>query len=354
MWKTHFASGCLAFISHLIHPPNLGSFRETESSGIISGVPGQGESALPSGSPTQRLPPLDCLRFFDAAARHQSFVRAAREINVTPAAVSYRVRVFEDHLGHSFFDRTGRGIVLNEHGKACLMEVRRILDDIGSLVERYRSDPHVKRLSVVAVEAVAERWLVPLLADFHACRPDISIDLETDLLVDPNRLDYDVWITYAGEAPSAETAHHERLFEETRLPVCSPALLTALGQPSSAKDLLSWPLLYHLGWPSDWAYWFTAQGATPPDLSHASGFRLSGMLVRAALAGMGAAIGGPTWVASELKTGALVPVFDCHVETRTTCCLITTTASRRKPQVQEFREWILRAAVGDRVDEDLT
>ena len=232
---------------------------------------------------------------------------------------------------------------------ACFADVRHILTEIRELVERCRSGPQVQRVSVVAVESVAEAWLMPKLADFNASRPDIAIEIETDLLVDPNGHDYDMWITYAGDAraPSGDTAHRERLFEDTRLPVCSPALLAARGQPGNAMELRSWPLLYHVGWPSDWSYWFAAQGDTPPDLSRASGFRLCSMLVRAAVAGMGAAIGRRTWVAVNLEQGSLVPVFDHHVETRTTCCLITTTAARRKPQVRALREWILRATTDE-------
>ena len=155
---------------------------------------------------------------------------------MTPAAVAYRVKVLERHLGHSLFDRIGRGITLNSRGRACFGDVRHILSDIRDLIERYRNGPRMRLLSVVAVESLAERWLMPRLADFNASWPDVAIKLETDLLVDHNRDDYDVWITYAGEAraPSAETAHHETLFEETRVPVCSPALLAARGRPRDA------------------------------------------------------------------------------------------------------------------------
>ena len=244
----------------------------------------------------------------------------------------------------------GRGITLNSRGKACFADVRHILAEIRDVIERHRNGPQTRLLSVVAVESLAERWLMPRLADFNASWPDITIKVETDLLVDHNSDDYDVWITYAGEArsPSPETARHETLFEEARVPVCTPALLATRGRPRDAAELHSWPLLYHLGWPSDWSSWFVAQGVTPPDLSRASGFRLCSMLVRAALEGMGATIGCPTWVASELEQGALVPVFDRHAESRATCCLITTAAARSRPQVRAFRDWVLRAAAEER------
>ena len=290
------------------------------------------------------LPPLECLRFFDAAARHQSFARAGAELQVTAAAVAYRVKVLETHLGLTLFDRNGRGVTLNACGKACLGDVQRILSDIREVVDRYRVGAHKQHLRLVVVESIADRWLMPKIAEFNAIRPDIAFELETDHLgVDPNRQDFDIWITYDGgtRAPSAEVALRETLFEDTLLPVCSPALLESRGRPCNLVDLYSWPLLYHLGFPSDWTDWFASQGAPPPDLSHASGFRLCSMLLQATLKGMGAAIGRPTTIVPELEQGTLVPLFDRDSTLRTRCCLMTTAAARRKPEVQAFREWIL-------------
>ena len=105
------------------------------------------------------LPPLECLRFFDAAA--------------------YRVKMLESHLGHSLFDRTQRGVTLNPSGQTCWLEVQRILSDIQDVFDRYRSSPQPRRVSVVAVESVAERWLMPKIVGFNEVRPDIAIELET-------------------------------------------------------------------------------------------------------------------------------------------------------------------------------
>jgi len=300
------------------------------------------------------LPPLECLRFFDAAARHQSFVKAGEELHVTAAAVAHRVKMLESHLGQTLFDRKHRSVRLNQRGKACLRDVQRILTEISEVVDRYRSGPQTRHLSVVVVESVAERWLMPRIAEFNAARPDIAIKLETDHLgVDPNRFDFDIWITHDGgtRAPSEEVALRETLFEDSLLPVCSPALFEIHGRPNQLADLYSWPLLYHLGWPSHWAHWFASQGASPPDLSHASGFRLCSLLLQAALKGMGAALACPTTIVPELDEGTLVPLFEPHNQVQTRCCLMTTAAARRKPEVQAFREWILEAdsSAADRV-----
>ena len=230
---------------------------------------------------------------------------------------------------------------LNGRGKAYLKDVQRILAEIRDITERCRGDSGIQRLKLVSVESVAERWLMPKLADFQVSHPGVIIELETDHLgVDPNRHDFDVWITYAGEAkaPGAETTRRETLFEETLFPVCSPALFETHGRPRNSVQLYSWPLLYHLGWPGDWSRWFASQGEPPPDLSRASGFRLCSMLIRSTLQGIGVAIGRPTVIARELREGTLVPLFDRHKEVRTSCCLITTSAARRKPEVQAFRK----------------
>ena len=131
---------------------------------------------------------------------------------------------------------------------------------------------------------------------------------------------------------------------EQLLPVCSPALLAARGRPRGPAELRDWPLLYDLGWDADWSYWFARQGQPTPDLSRASGFRLYSMLVQAAASGLGAAIGRPMLIAHELERQILVPLFDRQEEAPERCCLITTAASRQRPELRAFRAWILREA----------
>ena len=326
------------------------------------------------------LPPLESLRFFEAAARHQSFARAAGELGVTAAAVAHRIRTLEEHLEAPLFDRRHRSVRLNPRGQAYLKEVQRILAEVHGVSERQRHTP--RRVRIVSVEAVAEKWLLPRLASFKATHPGIAIELETNHRgVDPDRRDFDAWFAYTGETAAPrpvtrredtlleetlyedtlleetlyedtlleETLYEEALLEETLyeealLPVCSPALLAARGRPGDPAELQHWPLLYDLGWDADWAYWFARQGQPTPDLSRASGFRLYSMLVNAAVSGLGAAIGRPMLIARELEGRALVPVFDRQAEAPERCCLITTAASRGRPEVQAFREWVLKEA----------
>ncbi len=296
------------------------------------------------------LPPLDSLRFFEAAARHQSFARAGEELGVTPASVAHRIGMLEKHLEVPLFERRHRSVRLNRRGRAYLKEVQRILAEVHGVSERQRRWP--RRIRIVSVEAVAEKWLVPRLATFKAEHPEVAIELETNHRgVDPDDRNFDAWFAYTGEtaAPRPVTSREDTLLEETLyeedlLPVCSPALLAALGRPQDPADLEEWPLLYDLGWDADWAYWFTRQGQSTPDLSQASSFRLYSMLVQAAVHGIGAAIGRPMLIARELENRTLVPLFDHQAEAPERCCLITTTASRQRPEVQAFREWVLDEA----------
>ena len=296
------------------------------------------------------LPPLDSLRFFEAAARHRSFARAAAELGVTPAAVAHRVRMLEKHLDVPLFERRRRGVDLNRRGKTYLKEVQRILAEVHGVSERQRRWP--RRVRIVSVEAVAEKWLAPRLATFKAAHPAIAIEVETNHRgVDPDRRDFDAWFAYTGETAAPrpvtrreDTLLEEPLYAENLQPVASPAVLAARGRPRDPADLHDWPLLYDLGWDADWSYWFTRQGQPTPDLSRASGFRLYSMVVQAAVGGLGIAVGRPMLIAQELKSRTLVPVLDRQAEAPERCCLITTAAARQRPEVQAFREWVLREA----------
>ena len=183
------------------------------------------------------LPPLDSLRFFEAAARHQSFAHAADELGVTAAAVAQRVRTLEKHLDARLFERRSRSVRLNPKGHAYLKEVQRILADVHGVSERQRLNP--RRVRIVSVEAVAQKWLVPRLASFKAAHPGIAIELETNHRgVDPAQHGFDAWLAYTGETAAPRPVMRredmlleETLYEENLLPVCSPVLLAARGRP---------------------------------------------------------------------------------------------------------------------------
>ena len=146
------------------------------------------------------LPPLECLRIFEAAGRRESFAKAAEELHVSSSAVAHRIKVLEGHLDGALFKRSHRSVRLNGRGKAYLKDVQRILAEIQVVTERRRGDSGIQRLKLVSVESVAERWLMPKLADFQLSHPGVVIELETNHRgVDPAQRDFDIWIAYVGE-----------------------------------------------------------------------------------------------------------------------------------------------------------
>ena len=306
-----------------------------------------------------RLPPLDSLRFFDAAARRESFKRAAEELGVTASAVAYRIRTLEDHLGHRLFDRRQRGVRLNPRGRAYLEEVRRLLADLEVATERHSGAQSTRGVKMVSVESLAEKWLMPRLPRFKALHPGVAIELETNHRnVDPEGRDFDVWLAYAGPTaaqrpqarPGEDDLLEDTLFEETLSPVASPALIESRGRPRAPADLHAWPLLYDLGWEADWPYWFARQEAAVPDLTRATGFRLYSMVIRAALEGLGAMMGRPSLIARELEDGHLLPLLKSQAGAPGRCCLVTTGPARRRAEVRALREWIIDEAGRDAGD----
>ena len=287
-------------------------------------------------------PPLDALRFFDVAGRHQSFAKAARELGVTSGAVAHRVRTLEHYLGVELFERQSHGLALSERGQAFLVEVQHILCTLDKTTERFRAGAKAGALRLVAVEAFAEMWLMPRLAPFRSAHPEIVIEFETSLsdhhAVDPVRREFDVWIAFVASVP--RTVQSEVLFEETLVPVCSPALLASRERPERPADLHGWPLLYDLAWDDYWAHWFARKEGGAPDMSQASGYRLYSMMIQAAVEGMGVALGHSLLVAPYLKRGTLVALFEPPVAAPARYFLAIAPGSGAKPEARAFLDWL--------------
>ena len=284
-------------------------------------------------------PPLEAIRFFEVAGRHQSFAKAARELGVTSGAVAHRVRKLEQYLGIELFERQSHGLALSARGQALLIEVQHTLSALDRTTERFRAGANAGALKLVAVEAFAEMWLMPRLAAFRRAHPEIVIEFETDHYeVDPARREFDVWIAFVAGVP--RTVQSEVLFEETLVPVCTPAFLASRGRPEQPADLHEWPLLYDLAWDDYWAHWFACREAGAPDMSRASGYRLYSMMVQAAVKGMGVALGHSLLIAPYLKRGTLVELFEPPVAAPARYFLAVAPGSGEKPEARAFRDWL--------------
>jgi LysR family glycine cleavage system transcriptional activator len=290
-----------------------------------------------------RLPPLNALRAFDAAARHLSMKAASEELHVTPGAVSQLVRVLEDRLGVRLFRRLNRRLVLTEAGQSYVAPIRNAFRQIGEATRRLEAlaDAHI--LTVSAPPAFAASWLVPRLGRFREQHPDIDLRILTSRdLADFAAGEIDVAIRHG--LGRYKGLRSDRIAAVVLMPVCSPALLAALGvdKPARAEDLARLPLL-HDAQRQDWALWFQAQGVEAVARGAMSGpsFDDQTLLIRAASSGQGVALVTEALAAPELECGGLVAVTDAAWPQEFAYWLVSPQAGADQPKVAAFRHWLL-------------
>src|SRR5690349_11702865 len=213
-----------------------------------------------------RLPPLNALRAFDAAARHLSFAEAAEELHVTPAAISHQIKALEDDLGVKLFRRLNRAVRLTDAGQACLPGLRDGFERIAEAVARARQGDSVGVLTVTSSPAVAAKWLVPRLERFRERHPGIDLRIDASMrMVDLAREDVHVGLRYgAGKYPGL---HTEQLLRSQVFPVCAPALLKGKYPLRKPEDLRHHTLIHDETIPldpsgPDWTMWLRAAGIT--------------------------------------------------------------------------------------------
>jgi len=192
----------------------------------------------------RRLPPLNALRAFEAAARHLNFSRAADELSVTPGAVSQQIQNLEDYVGAALFKRTPKGLLLTDAAQTALPALREAFDRLAEAASLLTAAVDGRRLSLTAPPSFAAKWLVPRLGAFEQAHPQVDVWLSAGIeLLDLTAGEVDVAIRYgAGRYPGLEV---KRLFSETVIPVAAPSLLAE--QPLNAPADLAHHILLHDG-----------------------------------------------------------------------------------------------------------
>ena len=292
-----------------------------------------------------RLPPLSAIRAFEAAARHGSFTKAAEELGMTQAAVSYQVKLLEDRLGAPLFLRQARKVVLSEAGRRLAPPVSEAFQRLQAAFAALR-ETNEKVLSVTVIQSFATNWLVPRLGTFQMAHPDIAVRVDASgRVVDLAREDIDVGIrTGHGDWPGLR-AH--LLMPSEFTPLCSPEFLARTGPLTAPVDLLRLPLLdWRDPW---WRQWFALAGIPDPQPTLPSMIEVDSqvMLGRAALAGQGVAIVTPAYFATELADGRLVQPFPLVARSESNFWLVYPQERQNAPKIRAFREWILAEAKGD-------
>lgn len=294
----------------------------------------------------RRLPPLNALRAFEAAARHGSFKAAAAELGVTPGAVSQQVKTLEDWLGRTLFRRLHKGLVITEAGAQLGDGLGGALDQVAAAVaevalHRQTGAPGTQ-ITISALPSLAEKWLMPRLARFRSRFPDVDVRLSSDEhVVDLAAEPFDFAFRYG--APAGAGYDSAALFHERIFPVCSPDLAAGPPPLDTPALLAGHTLIYDAHWRGEWQRWLEAAGAgIAPGTG--SSFNRYGMAVQAAVDGLGVMIGHSVLVAADLEAGRLVAPFELSLLAASPHCLVWRRGKRLGDPQAAFRDWVLEEA----------
>lgn len=286
--------------------------------------------------------PLASIRVFEAAARLKSFTRAAEELGMTQAAVSWQIKALEGRLGQSLFRRLPREVQPTEAGErlssAATEAITLLRRAISDLTE---ADEHI--LSITTLATLASQWLAPHLGAFQLSNPGLAVRLDTNPgLLDLAREGFDVGIRSGnGDWPGLES---QQIMPSVFTPLCSPEMAERL-KLESPCDLLEAP---RIGMEKEWAAWFAAAGLSDgrrPATRLTADYQV--LEVAAALGGQGVALGSPIFFAREIKAGLLVRPFAQTVSFNTGYYVVWPEGRRRSPKIRRFREWLMSVADAD-------
>ena len=295
----------------------------------------------------RKIPPLQTLVCFDAAARHESYTRAAQELALTQSAVSRQIGTLEAFLGVALFRRTRHGVALTASGAAYARQTAKRLEAMErDTLDAMAHQGEVGSLSLAAVPTFATRWLMPRLKGFAALQPDVVVHIETRtrpfLFADA---EFDAAL-YAGTVAQVQNwagTHALPLMQEDVVPVCSPALLPR-GKPVSPTAIAHMPLLQQSTRPDGWRQWFDAQQVDAPNARGGPRYELFSILAAAASQGLGVALMPTMLVADELARGELVVACPRPLAGERAYYLVTPERADQRPLLKFFSDWLLRQA----------
>ncbi len=286
---------------------------------------------------SQALPPLSAV--FESASRHASFTRAAEELGMTQAAVSYQIKLLEERVGAPLFLRKPRQVELTELGKRLAPQINEAFDTMRTAFASAREDTQ-GILTISAVISFASNWLVQRLGSFQMQHPALAVRLDTSNdIIDFSTSNVDMAIRSGrGNWPGLEA--HE-LIKAQFSPMLSPKLIETVGGIKEPADLLRLRAVD----PTDpwWKIWYKAAGIEDPKIQGNAFSRYGAQHLegRAAAAGQGVGILTPAFHAAELASGQLIQPFDLLCDDGQAYWLVYPKARKNMPKIRAFREWIL-------------
>jgi LysR family transcriptional regulator, glycine cleavage system transcriptional activator len=292
-----------------------------------------------------RLPPLNAIRSFEAAARHQSITLAAEDLHVTPGAISRQVKILETILQIPLFSRTNSEVRLTAEGRAYFNTITEALRLIDSATSRLLDDHRQRPLRVACSVLFAMRWLFPRLSRFHVEPAQFQMSLPTTLMPMGTEFDsdnVDVVIRLGSGDWGPKVSCH-RLFDSELVPICSPKFSAgkAFRRPA---DLLHLPLLYSALRPDAWPGWFKVAGLPLDAFKNATMFESSPLAYQAAIDGLGIAIGERCFISDDVKQKRLVVPFREVYASSESFYVIYLHRAERNPNLRKFCDWIVDEA----------
>ncbi|MBF5054793.1 LysR family transcriptional regulator [Alcanivorax sp. 521-1] len=292
----------------------------------------------------RKLPSLSALRAFEAAARHRSAKKAAQELSVTPTAISHQIRQLEEQLGLALFIRKPRQLELTVQGRELLATASDAFDALADTVARLRPPPEQHTVTLSTIPAVAARWLLPRVCELRDAHPDLNLNLQiSHHLVPLDGVAADLAIRYgAGHWPGLRA---EKLFDNTFVPACSPALGVRTHDDLRDTTLIHYEPPNHKGALLSWPAW--QKLARVPDLDISKGLVFSDEThtIAAALGGQGIALMSRTLIAEELADGRLVEPFGPELPGEP-FHLVYPPERLKEPAIQAVRDWVLGLQIG--------
>ncbi|HXX85011.1 MAG TPA: transcriptional regulator GcvA [Casimicrobiaceae bacterium] len=292
--------------------------------------------------PRRRLPSLDLVRGFEAAARHLSFTRAAEELFLTQSALSRQIQTLEEQLGVPLFERRHRSLLLTEAGQLLHGTARAVLDEFAGAVARIRREQATQPLAISTNQPFASLWLIPRLARFREQHPGIDVFISADnRIIDLDRERVDLAVRYCTEAMAPPGS--VRLFGERLVPVCSPRLAADRARPLKRPEDLSKHVLLHIddrfAW-LNWSVWLEANGIR--DLIPAGSVRFNHFheVMQAAVDGQGVALGRVPLIDGLLRQRKVVAPFRNKYATTRAYFIVSAMRRAPRPEARAFIDWL--------------
>ncbi|MFK3684215.1 LysR family transcriptional regulator [Pseudomonas sp. NPDC088890] len=291
----------------------------------------------------RKIPSTTALVCFEAAARHESFTKAAQELALTQGAVCRQIGGLEEFLNVELFRRSRRGVKLTEAGLSYSRQVAAQLDAVERDTLSVMRQQGANVIELAVVPTFGTQWLLPRLKDFQHCHPEVTVNLTNRtrpfLFADTA---FDAAI-YFGDADWSGTQSH-RLMGENPMPVCSPALLLSGQGELDAKRIAELPLLQQTTRPYAWRQWFDGLGMSVEGDMTGPRYELFSMLAQAAMHQMGIALIPPFLIQRELEQGRLVVANRHALSSNKAYYLMIPERKVESASLRAFRDWLIAQA----------